>query len=390
MARNRRPSRAAQQRQQNTRRTPARPTSAPDGIVSQTYEGSGANRTLVTRYSDGRVEGVSAPEAVTNPAPNQGGEVEEEAGSLDPNLQAIIDLIGAQNAQVIRNQEAAAARAEAAEQQRQVNAIENLTRTFELYGLGSLAGKIAEFVKQGYGDDTVALLLQETDEYKQRFSANEARRKAGLPVLSAREYLAAETSYRDILRAAGLPSGFYDSQDDFTKFIAADVSPAEMNQRVAAASVFLENADPVYKNALSQLYNMDSGDMLAYVLDPERALPLVQRRVTAVRVGGAVAREGFQLQQAGIESLLANDDLYTTTDAQMRDMARDARLISNNQQKLAAIENSVFDDRDALDITFGENTNKMLASQQRATRERARFANESGISTASLRNRSGI
>src|SRR5882757_3766747 len=67
---------------------------------------------------------------------------------------------------------------------------------FKNYGLESLAPKIYDYVKNGYSADTISVLLQDTKEYKDRFSANEARKKAGLPVLSPAEYLSAESSYR--------------------------------------------------------------------------------------------------------------------------------------------------------------------------------------------------
>jgi hypothetical protein len=66
------------------------------------------------------------------------------------------------------------------------DAIANLTKTFEGYGLGSLASRIAEYLYQGYSQDTVSLMLKDSPEYKQRFAGNDARIKAGLPVLSFR------------------------------------------------------------------------------------------------------------------------------------------------------------------------------------------------------------
>src|SRR5690349_18371644 len=103
---------------------------------------------------------------------------------------------------------------------------------FKNYGLESLASKIYDFVKNGYSADTISILLQDTKEYKERFAGNELRIKQGLPVLSAGEYLATEASYRQIMSQAGLPSGFYDSPSDFTGWIAGNVSPSEIQQRV--------------------------------------------------------------------------------------------------------------------------------------------------------------
>ena len=80
------------------------------------------------------------------------------------------------------------------------DAIASLTDTFKNYGLGSLAGRIAEYLYQGYSQDTVSLMLQDSPEYKKRFAGNDARVKNGLPVLSPKEYLATESAYRAVFQ----------------------------------------------------------------------------------------------------------------------------------------------------------------------------------------------
>lgn len=175
----------------------------------------------------------------------------------------------------------------------QQNAIANLNATFAKYGLSSLAPKITEFVKMGYSSDTVALLLQDTEEYKKRFAGNIARGKAGLPVLSPAEYISAENAYRMAMRNAGLPSGFYDSEDDFSTFIANDVSATELNARLQSAADAISGSDPYYAQTLQRMYGLSIGDMVAYSLDPEKALPLVQRRANAVNYATAAAQQGL-------------------------------------------------------------------------------------------------
>ena len=194
--------------------------------------------------------------------------------------------------------EEAARRAEEARRQADIQAqrtdwVEYLTQVFNSYGLGSLAPRIRDFVQQGFTPDTVTLKLQETPEYQQRFKGNETRRRAGLPVLSPAEYLEVESAYRQTMRSAGLPSGFYDEPDDFAQFIGIDVSPAELKQRVDIAGLTIENADPLLKDQLRRFYNLNDGDMVAYALDPNRALPTLQRQVQAAQFGAEAARQGF-------------------------------------------------------------------------------------------------
>lgn len=168
-----------------------------------------------------------------------------------------------------------------------------LYATFNSYGLGTLAPKILEYVQEGMSSDTIAILLQKTPEYKQRFAANEVRRKKGLPVLSPAEYLATEQSYRQLMRNAGLPEGFYDQNDDFNNLLAADVSPTELKSRVDLASNAMHSSDP-YLRAELKRWGADDGLLTAYFLDPERALPMVDRYMKASQIGAAARRNNLK------------------------------------------------------------------------------------------------
>src|SRR6266571_3282439 len=100
-----------------------------------------------------------------------------------------------------------------------------LETLFTQYGLGSLVNNIFNFIKQGYSQDTITLLLQDTPEYKQRFAGNAIRQKNGLAILSPADYLATEASYYQVVKAAGLPANFYNSTSDWVNWIGNDVSP---------------------------------------------------------------------------------------------------------------------------------------------------------------------
>ena len=167
---------------------------------------------------------------------------------------------------------------------------------FKQYGLGSLAHKIYEYTKSGYGADTISILLQDTPEYKRRFAANEARTKAGLAVLSPAEYISTESSYRQVMRQSGLPEGFYDSAADFAKFLATDVSPTELQGRVDLATQATTLASPAYKKALGQM-GLGQGELAAYFLDPDRALPILQKSAAAAAVGAEALQRGMAFDQ---------------------------------------------------------------------------------------------
>jgi hypothetical protein len=176
-----------------------------------------------------------------------------------------------------------------------------LTSLFKSYGLEGLAKKIFDYVKLGFGADTIAIHLQDTKEYKARFAANEARAKAGLPVLSPADYLATEQAYRQILSAAGLPKGFYDNPADFTRWIADDVSPTEIKSRVDMAVAATSQANPEYKRALWQMYGIGEADLAAYFLDRKKAEPILKKQAAAGAIGAAAIRRGFAANVLDLE-----------------------------------------------------------------------------------------
>jgi hypothetical protein len=182
------------------------------------------------------------------------------------------------------------------------DAYQSLTALFDSYGLGTLAPTILQYVQQGYASDTISVLLQQTDAYKQRFAGNQIRQQNGLAVLSPADYLATEDAYRQTMRSAGLPQGFYDSPQDFTNFIGQDVSPTEMQSRVQLASQATITASPAYKNALNQM-GLSNGDLTAYFLDPQKALPLLQQQTATAAIGSEALQRGLGFDQQYAKTL---------------------------------------------------------------------------------------
>lgn len=249
----------------------------------------------------------------------------------------------------------------------QRNAYEAIKGIFEGYGLGTLAPKILEYVQQGYGSDTITMLLQRTDEYKRRFAANEERRKKGLPVLAPNEYLATEQAYRQIMRNAGLPQGFYDTNDDFTRFLSSDVSPTELKGRVDLAVQATEFADPELRTALAA-QGVDTGSMVAYFLDENRAMPLIQKQMAASQIGAAALRNNLTMN-AGNAMEWAKQGI---TAQQAKEGYGQIAGYLPEAQKLASIYGDFYDQQTAEAEIFGQSgaageKRKKLASQERAS-----------------------
>lgn len=176
---------------------------------------------------------------------------------------------------------------------------DELTSMFRQNGLEALANTVISLAQQGYSGAAFDLQLQQSDAYRQRFAANEARKRAGLPVLSPAEYLASERQFRQVMQTAGLPSGFYDDPSDFKRFLENDTSVAEINDRVNAAVSLAKQTDPAYRSMLANEFGigLTDGDIAAYLLDQKRALPILQRQVQAVGIADAARRQGLTYSQ---------------------------------------------------------------------------------------------
>ena len=265
------------------------------------------------------------------------------------------------------------------------NWVETLKAKYDEVGLGSLADRIIEFTKQGLDPETIDIKITETPEFKMRFPANEARKKAGLPVLSLDEYIANENAYASVFRSAGFAKGFYDAKEDFTKFLENDISPAELKSRVDTASMFIDSSvDPNVVDSLQRFYGVPKSDMIAYVLDPERAMPLINRQVQAAQFGGEAARQGIQVDRTMAER-------YTNlgvTQAQARQGFETIAEILPTAQKLSQITAGAqpFGVEETASAVFGgeQSADYKRRLQRLADIEQSRFAGQAGVGRGSL------
>jgi hypothetical protein len=209
------------------------------------------------------------------------------------------DVIAAQNQAAI----------DAANLQARQSAYDLLYSQFKQYGLESLVENIKDLIKSNVSPSEFAIRLQDTEAYKKRFAANQDRIKAGLRALTPAEYIGLEDQYQNIMRNYGLPASYYSkdsmgTQAGFNKFIANDVSAAELEDRIATAQKRVLNADVNVMNALKQFYpDITNSDILAYTLDPSNALENIKRRVTAAEIGGAALGQGLMTSAASAEDL---------------------------------------------------------------------------------------
>jgi hypothetical protein len=173
------------------------------------------------------------------------------------------------------------------------SAFDLLREQFAQYGLEALVDPLKSLIQENVSPSEFAVRLRQTEPYKKRFAANAARINKGLRALSEAEYIGLEDGYQTIMRNYGLPASYYTRgdlgrQEGFEKFIAGDVSAAELEDRIMVAQNRVLNAAPEVTTALREFYpDIKNADILAYTLDPEKGLADIRRKVTAAEIGGA-------------------------------------------------------------------------------------------------------
>jgi hypothetical protein len=212
----------------------------------------------------------------------------------------------------LASQQEAALAAQASQAQRQ-SAFDLLFEQFKQYGLSDLVEPLRNLITSGASPSEFTIKLRESEPYKKRFAANAQRIAKGLRALDEATYLGMEDQYQEVMRQYGLPASYYakdatGKQAGFEQLLANDVSNVELADRLMVGQERVLNANPEILNTLKKFYgdSITNGDILAYVLDPNKAIKDIQRKVTAAEIGAAQTGAGLQATLAGAERLAAD------------------------------------------------------------------------------------
>ena len=265
-------------------------------------------------------------------------------------------------------------------------ALEDFKANLNLSGLGSLASTIDEYIKQDLTASQIKINLLGTAAYKQRFPGMKALADAGKAVNEA-TYISMERGMVSVLKAYGLDDKVFGTTEKLGNIIANQVSVTEFENRVQLAQ------DKVQKNpdvlaALNEYYGVDVTGAVSYLLDPKTGMDIVKKQVRASELGAAAEMYKFDLSKAAAESYI---NVSGTSDLNaLKESFGKARILADTQGRLAQIEGTSYSELEAVAAQLGQDQQRQLESQRRALREQARFAGQSGVTSASLRKESSI
>ena len=270
-------------------------------------------------------------------------------------------------------------------------AIEDFRANLRLAGLGTLADKIDEYIKQDLTASQIKINLVGTDEYKARFPGMASLAKAGKAISEA-TYISTERAYDTVLRAQGLDTSVFGTTAKYGSYIANQVSPVEFETRVSIAADRV-NKNPDVVAALNQYYGVSKTGAISYLLDPALGLNIVQKEARAAEIGAAAAAANFSFGEGQVGAGVAESFINAAGTQDLVSLKTEfgkARNLANVQGSLASIEGQKYSDLDAVTAVLAQDQQKILESQRRAAREAARFSGSSGITAGSLATESSI
>lgn len=174
----------------------------------------------------------------------------------------------------------------------EVSAQEVLRSALEVYGLGDLTEWYWGKVNGTQSQDEIYLELIQQDAYKDRFRAMETLRKQG-KAISENEYVQYERQMAGLESRYGLAPGLLTDRDQVAKQLTAQVSYQEMEERARISQAAAYQSTPEVKQALQDMYGVGLGGLTSYFLDPDRALPLVEKQYVAAQIAGEALTQGL-------------------------------------------------------------------------------------------------
>ena len=213
------------------------------------------------------------------------------------------------------------------------------------FGLSSLASWAWTEYLNGASVEEVMLAIRDRPEYKLRFPAMDQLATAGRAI-SEESYIEYESTVRGLLQRYGFPSGMYDTPEKIAGMLVSDVSASEVNERLATAAAATFEYPAEVRQRLHAEFGAGPGDLAAYMMDPDLAVPIIQQRVKTAQVYGAADQQRVQIEREQAQRLAENGVTF--------EQARQGFGQVSATQGLAAGYGETIDQSDRIAAAFGD------------------------------------
>lgn len=243
------------------------------------------------------------------------------------------------------------------------------------YGLESLADWAWDQIVAGSSAEQILQALRQRPEHAARFPGMAIRRQHNLPAVSEGEYISYERQAYQLMRGAGMPVGFFDSPEDFAALIGRDISVNELNQRITGAYVRVAQAPAEVRAAFEEFFGAD-GDvaLAAFILDPDRAQPFLDRAVTEAEISGTGARFGVGVSH-DLATRLA--EIGVDQGQAQQGFGQVAELAGFFRETVSEAEDLTVEDT-GVGAVFGTDADAAAALRRRRGERQAQFGGRSG------------
>ena len=176
------------------------------------------------------------------------------------------------------------------------SALQIITDALTGAGLGSLAANAWTMWNKGY--DINAIMDDPTNgirasaAYKTVFPAMAKLNAMGEGITEG-EYLAKVKADKEILKQFNVPSGIFDTPDYLGSLMLNHVNTVDLTNRLQAAQDSVLSLDPSILKYGKDSYGLDTGNLIAWALDPTKATPIIVQQAKAMQIGGAALQSGF-------------------------------------------------------------------------------------------------
>jgi hypothetical protein len=253
-----------------------------------------------------------------------------------------------------------------AREQRQI--AETVKAVFSQFGLSSLNSVIDDYARKDYSAASIEIMLRQTSQYKQRFPAMEALAAKNRAITEA-EYIDYERTAASLERQYGLPATMLTGR--VTDLLTNEVSASEMNDRVVLAASAAIQAPEDFRQTMRDYYDIDTGGLTAYFLDPQVATPLLEKQYASSLIGVEARRQGVGIDVYGAENL---QELGISQDEARTGFGRVAR-----SEGLTAGRGDVVTQQQLIGGTFGVSQQDTRALERAQASRVGRFQQGGGV-----------
>jgi len=174
-------------------------------------------------------------------------------------------------------------------------------------GMDALSNDVWAKWTAGTTSNQIMDYIRTTPQYAARFPGMAALNAAGRNISEA-AYIYKEQSDIEFMKQYGITDPAFLTHDYLGKLIVNNVTTVDLQARLMAAQDTVMSFDPSIVKYAKDVFGLGQGDLMAWALDPTKALPNIQQQAKAMQIGGAAFAAGLkatEITKAEAESLAA-------------------------------------------------------------------------------------